>query len=149
MMKTKLTEQEKIQGLNRLLNSMLGAEPLVEYKEPSNDLIAEWNYALAKMYSDKGFRSYLENAVNLSTKSAVIKSDDIVSLVYNKARIIAFKELLIVSKNAFEQLNKLKNVKAKINKEVEDGRTVVREEIKPEIPQIELRESTEGTLQPT
>lgn len=146
-MEKKLTEQEKIQGLNKLLSGMLGAEPLVEYREPSNDLVQEWNYALAKMYADKGFRTYLENAVNLSTKSAVTKSDDIVSLVYNKARVIAFKELLIVSKNAFEHLNKLKNVKSKTIKEVEDGRTVTREEI-TEVPQTELRTGSEDSLQP-
>lgn len=119
---------EDLKHINNLVCEMLGAVPLIAYKEPTNDVDAEWNSALARMYSDRGFRTYLENAVNLFTRAAAIGSADIVSLTYNKARIITLKELLIVSKNAFEQLNKIKSGTQVISKEryIDDGRTLER-----------------------
>ena len=106
-------KKEKIEVVNELLAQMLGSEPLVEFKEPINEIEAEQNYALAQMYSNRGFRSYLENAINRSIKSAVINSDDMTTLCYNKSRVILLKELLIVAKKSFENLEKIKKISIK------------------------------------
>lgn len=92
---------------------MLGAEPLMEFSEPMDEPKHEQNYALAQMYANKGFRTYLEDSINRSIKSAAMHSDDMVSLVYNKARIILLKELLVVSKRSFESLEKIKKIAIK------------------------------------
>lgn len=109
-------EVNKIKVINKKLEAILGEEPLVEFKEPMTELSHEQFYALAKMYSEKGFRMYLENAINSSMRAAATKSDDITSLIYNKSRIILLKELLNITKRAYEDFNKLqKGREKKIN----------------------------------
>lgn len=109
-----MTSEEKIQGLNKLLMEMLKMEPLIEFKEPLTEIGHEQFNGLAQMYANRGFRSYLETAVNKAIKNSAINSDDLISMAYNKSRVILLKELLVISKKAFEDVSKLnKNAKSR------------------------------------
>lgn len=98
---------DKLKEINKLVNEMMGAEPMIEYREPVPDVDREQFYALGEMYKNRGYRSYLENALNKATKNTATNSIDEVSLAYNKSRMILLKELLLVARNAFNDRVKL------------------------------------------
>lgn len=129
MPKIKLTEQEKLEGLNKLMKTMLEIEPLVEFKEPKNDIDAQQKYSLAQCYKDKGFREYLENAINQQTKYAATNGVDIVDRVHHQARVILLKELLVVCKNCYKELENVKIKSKAVMNGSYDGRTFIQEEI--------------------
>lgn len=101
---------------NELLKEISGVESLPDYQNPKNELDHEINYALAEMYANKGFRTYLENTVNQAIKSAALRCENERDMIFAKARILTLKELLVISRRAFEQLQKIKD-KLKIKKE--------------------------------
>ena len=108
------TPEEKLAALNQALYETIHAEPITEFSnQRMDDTDYEQNYALAQMYAMKGYRVYLENQINKSIKTAAIGNEDFVDMMYNKARIMAFKELLIVAKNAFTTLQKVKSITGK------------------------------------
>jgi hypothetical protein len=113
---TKPKIEDKLKEINKLVSAMLHAEPLTEFVDPGPKTEAEHEQkaALAKMYADRGFRSYLQDAVNRSIKAAAINSDDIASLIYNKARIILLKELLQVAEKAYKDVD-VTMARARIN----------------------------------
>ena len=108
-----LTKEEKSEGLQKLLETILKIEPL-DYKSPKSELDYEQRFALAQVYALKGYRSYLENAINRFIYASAVNSNDEISLACNRARIILLKELLILAKKSWEEIDKLnKDAKAK------------------------------------
>jgi hypothetical protein len=91
----------------------LEIEPLVDYSEPINEMGEIWREALARMYSDRGFRSYLENAINIAIKSSAMNGIEPTDIAFRKGRIEVLKELYIISKNCYDKIEKIKANKIK------------------------------------
>lgn len=115
MPKTKKPMEMK--DVNKLLNTAVGNTPVLEFKEPTNEVLEEQNYALAQMYAMKGYRSYLENAINLNIQYGATRSETLTDMVFFKSRVETLKSLLNVSKKAFERLEGLrrKSIQSKID----------------------------------
>jgi hypothetical protein len=91
-----------------LMKELFDLEPLTIYKEPSNKVDTEQYQGLAECYAKKGYRVYLENAVSLMMKEAVMNKGDDFASGLRAGRIVALKELLSVSHRAFNKLPKKK-----------------------------------------
>lgn len=100
----------EIKQLNKVLSELSDIEPLVEFSEPMNEISHEMNYALAQMFASKGFRNYLEMAINSQIKS-LLKTETTNDIFFIKGRILTLKELLIISKRAFENVSKVEKAK--------------------------------------
>lgn len=101
-----------IKKINEVVAYLDGIEPLIEFKEPMNEISHEMNYALAQMFANKGYRSYLENNLNAQIKS-LMRAETTNDIFYLKGRIITLKELLIVAKRAFEKISEIDKRKIK------------------------------------
>lgn len=109
-----MTEEEKIQRLNELLESSLNIKPLSEFSE-NGQVTHEMNYALAQMFAMKGFRDYLVLEMNKAIKGSALRSVSLVDMAYGKARALTLKEILIKAKNAFETLERVKKIAGQKN----------------------------------
>jgi hypothetical protein len=110
MPKTKditIKAEDKLKEINKLVSAMLHSEPMTVFTDPGpkSEFEHEQKASLAKMYADRGFRTYLQEAVNRSIKASAMYSDDLISLVYNKSRIILLKELLQAAEKAFKDID--------------------------------------------
>lgn len=98
---------DKLNLINEALKDIMGIDPLVPFADPKNEMNYEENYALAQMYSTKGFRSYMEKMINNAITNAALRTTDLSDVYFSKARILTLKELLVQSKRAFDELNKI------------------------------------------
>lgn len=86
-----------------LITVLPGYEPLEIPKEPSN---AGERMALANMYKDRHFRDYMARTIRMN----VSKFQDVtgeISLSAQQARLLVLKELFMLSKQMFEQAEKI------------------------------------------
>jgi len=89
-----------------LMKEVLDLEPLTFYKEPTNKMDNEQCQALAECYAKKGFRLYMENAINLMMKEAVMNKGDDFARGLRAGRITSLKEFLSVSYKLFNKYPK-------------------------------------------
>ena len=109
-----MTDDKKIKGLNKSIEDLFGAPPLLEYEDPKTEASHEEMFALSQMYALRGFRNYLQNQLNLAIKSVALRSEDMSDIFMFKGRILTLKELLVVSKRSFENLQKVPKEKIKL-----------------------------------
>lgn len=103
-----MTEDKKIEKINKAFSLLMDMEPLIEFKESGNDLDSEMRYGLAQMYANQGFRKYLIANLNQSIKTAALRSESLVDMAFGKSRALTLKELLVKSKEAYENLEQFK-----------------------------------------
>lgn len=89
-------------------------DPLPEFKELTTEDRHEMVVGLAQVYSNIGFRKYMEYTIN-SQKEAVLRSENMNDVFFIKGRILTLKELYNKSKTEFEKIQSL-NLKANGNK---------------------------------
>lgn len=97
---------EKIAKINELIKELEVMEPLISYSDPTNDGEHAMVEGLAKMFADKGMRSYLEMEYN-RTKDKSLQCTDMYGIMFLKARAVTLKELLVKGNAAFQNYNKL------------------------------------------
>ena len=90
-----------IDTINKLTKELPGYLPL---EGAENDI--EQRYALAKMYSEKGFRDYMERMIRVQV-SKLQDVEDLNGLFFQKGRILALKELYKLAKDHFNDVQKL------------------------------------------
>lgn len=110
--KNLMKDEDKLRRVNEMLELVMSAEPLTEYSDSQQET-AEMLYGLAQMYANKGYRDYLIMEINKATKGAALRTITLVDVAFAKSRILTLKEQLIKAKHAYEQLEKLKALKAK------------------------------------
>lgn len=98
---------------NKFLREVLLMEPLTDFEEPKGELDHEMKEGLAQAYAIRGFRKYLERAVNVSIHNAAMSSGNEEIRGVFKGRALSLKELLLKGKRAFEQYEKLNKKGAK------------------------------------
>lgn len=106
-----------IEEINRVLEQIVGMPPLVSFngtKEAKTMEVHLANEALARMYSDPGFRTYLQKTINHALMSAALNSKDEKEMYGNKMRVLTLWELYVKSKQAYEDYGKLQIIKIKI-----------------------------------
>lgn len=103
----KITTEDKVKSLTDLINEMFKSEPLPDFVDPApkTEIEHRQKAALARMYADSGFRSYLQDAINRSIYIAAMGTEDMAGLVYNKAKIKTLKELLSVAERSFKDVD--------------------------------------------
>jgi hypothetical protein len=108
-------EEDLIKQLNDALALSLNIEPLTEFQETTNTNTARMNYGLAQAYANEGYREYLKEEINRAIKNTAVRSETLVDIAFGKARALTLKELLIKSKQAFEELQKIQELAKKKN----------------------------------
>ena len=98
-----MTEEEFQKLMTARLEALFDLYPVedlrpVEVKEEMKD-------GLAKAYSLKGFRAYLENATKIALKNMAIASTA-VEISYYKSRVDVLEQLLAKGKQMFETIKK-------------------------------------------
>jgi hypothetical protein len=102
----------EIADINRALELIHVADPLVDWDEPE-PLLPKSYQALALMYSNEVYRSYLDNMYRQAVKTAALKTRNDIEAAFAKAQALTYKKLLIDAKKAFQHLDKLKLIKQK------------------------------------
>lgn len=99
-----------IKEINDALQKLDLVEPLINFEEEG--VIKPLHYeALALMYANEGYRSYLKRQYNASLKAAALRASSDVDSVFGKAQALIYKKLLVDAKNAFEHTEKLRKFK--------------------------------------
>lgn len=103
----KITTEDKVKVLTDLVNEMFRVEPLPNFVDPApkTEIEHRQKAALARMYADSGFRSYLQDAVNRSIYAAAMNAEDMASLIFSRAKIKTLKELLSVAERSFKDID--------------------------------------------
>lgn len=91
--------------INQLTRALPGYLPLDDDQKSSE---APKRFALAAAYANKGFRDYLISAIRNQT-AALADAEDIKGIWFQKGRIEVLRELLRVSKQMFEESERLSN----------------------------------------
>lgn len=89
---------------------LLGMEPLTEIKDGGLRNTAAMNYGLAQVYSNEGFRAYIQESINRQLRASLTVTT-LVDLAMHKARVVTLKELLRDGKQAFDELQKIQQIK--------------------------------------
>lgn len=102
-------EKHDIKVMKLLTELTKEMEGFVQLEEPTSSN-AEMKYSLAQMYSQKGFRDYLQRAI-AQKKAEMGDCVDLKGLWTLKGRVEILVELMRVSKQMFEESQKLdKNI---------------------------------------
>lgn len=91
-----------IKTINQLIEELPGYVPLDKPKENE----AEQRYALAQMYALQGFRDYMERAIR-STVASFQNVEKLEDLMVIKGRVLVLKELYKLSRDSFNDVQKL------------------------------------------
>lgn len=91
-----------IETINKLIQDLPGYVPLEKPQENE----AEQRYALAQMYAMKGFRDYMERAIR-SAVAGFQHVEKLEDLMVIKGRVLVLKELYKLSRDSFNDLQKL------------------------------------------
>ncbi len=105
-----MDEIEKIKNLNTALLMTLDMEPLTEFREPRNETTSRMLYGLAQVYSNEGFREYIQHEIDMAMKATATRSVNLVDIAAGKARALTLKELLAKGRNAFTELQRIQNL---------------------------------------
>ena len=100
-----------IDDINKLFAALESAEPLLSFVDPKNELDYAQTEALARMYSDTAFRTFLINNYNSAVKAVALRSSTEVDIAFGKARALTYKEILVHAKRAYTNYEKLKKLK--------------------------------------
>ena len=103
---------------NDLLKACDSLEPLVPYEEPTASTPTDSVIALATMYANKDYRTFLSNAINIQIRSTALYATGDTEVMLGRGRITALKELLSLSKKCFDNLEKLRKNNATTKGEV-------------------------------
>lgn len=98
---------DEIAKMNKLILALEPMEPLVLYKDPSNEADHAMMEGLAMVFGNRGFRDYLEMEYN-KTKDKTLLCSDLYGIMLLKARAATLKELLVKGRVAFQQYNNIK-----------------------------------------
>lgn len=101
-------DEKKISKLNAALKELMDIPPLIFYSEPTTQNQSKMLQGLARMYTDEGFRMYLEESIKSALKQVALKSESLIDMAAGKMRILTLKELLNTSKKSFEESEKIK-----------------------------------------
>jgi hypothetical protein len=100
----------KIQELNKVMVEMLGMNPITEIKDGGLRNTPAMNYGLAQVYANEGFRAYMQEAINRQLRASLTVTT-LVDLAMHKARVVTLKELLRDGKQAFDEYQKIQQLK--------------------------------------
>jgi hypothetical protein len=105
-----MEDTEKIKDLNSVMQELLGMEPLTEIRDGGLRNTPAMNYGLAQVYANEGFRAYMQEAINRQLRASLTVTT-LVDLAMHKARVVTLKELLRDGKQAFDELQKIQQLK--------------------------------------
>ena len=92
------------------MQELLGMEPLTEIRDGGLRNTPAMNYGLAQVYASEGFRAYMQEAINRQLRASLTVTT-LVDLAMHKARVVTLKELLRDGKQAFDELQKIQQLK--------------------------------------
>lgn len=86
-----------------LIVALPGYTPLPDLTESSE---ASMRYALASMYKEKGYRDYMVRAIRLNLEGFQHVTDD-KGVWIQQGRLLVMKELLMASKQMYQEMDKV------------------------------------------
>lgn len=93
-----MKEEKFTEKVNKRLEELFDLYP-IDNLQPT-EVTAEMRDGLARMFADKGFKLYLENAIKIALKNMAVAPTPI-EIAYYKSRVDVLEQLLAKGKQLF------------------------------------------------
>ena len=103
-----MNEEQIQQVMNQRIDKLFDLYPIEDLRPL--EVQEEMKEGIAKSYAQRGFRSYLENAVKIALKNMAVAATP-VEIAYYKSRVDVLEQLLAKGKQMFTSMESIRSLK--------------------------------------